>query len=155
MDDLVAFLRARLNEDEQAARSATPGPWTYNPGKMWLDGEAFEKFDRSKGLEFVSYGGPWPFVGCVAVTGLADHPQSMTDAGHIARHDPARVLREVEAKRLILRDLEQAELSLSTAGPGTPPHDLMTGAVNTLRRAVRLLAVPYADHPGYRTKWRP
>jgi hypothetical protein len=29
--DLVAFLRARLDEDEQVARSVPSGPWRWTP----------------------------------------------------------------------------------------------------------------------------
>lgn len=74
---------------------------------------------------------------------------------HMARHDPARTLAEVDAKRQLLRDLEGAEFTLSRTGAGTPPRDLMTGAVNLLRRTVHLLALSYADHPDYREEWRP
>ncbi|WP_445520988.1 DUF6221 family protein [Streptomyces sp. NEAU-174] len=74
---------------------------------------------------------------------------------HAVEHDPARVLREIDAKRKILRDLEQAGFTLSKAGLGTPPHDLMTGAVNSLRRTVRLHAEVYDQRPGFRNEWRP
>jgi hypothetical protein len=79
----------------------------------------------------------------------------MADAEHIAAHDPARVLRAVEARRRIITDCEDAERTLRLAGPGTPPHDIMTGATNTLRRMLRLLAIEYADRAGYREEWRP
>lgn len=132
MDDLIAFLRARLDNEAELARAtmsrANPreGVWTF--ADMQIRDDAGHLVVRHT----------WP-----------------NEGEHIAHNDPARVLREVEAKRSVLRDLEQAEFTLSTAGPGTPPHDLMTGAVNMLRRTVRLLAVPYADHPAYRAEWRP
>lgn len=66
-----------------------------------------------------------------------------------------RLLAEAQAGKQILRDLEQAEFTLSKAGKGTTPHDLMTGAVNMLRRTIRLLSVPHAGHPDYRKEWRP
>ncbi|WP_367138907.1 MULTISPECIES: DUF6221 family protein [Streptomyces] len=113
--DLVAFLHARLDEDEAT----------------------------QKGLN------DWHAVDC----------ESLPDGYRITFGCdcgvPARMLAEVEAKRKILSDLEKAEFSLSCAGIGTRPHDLLTGAVNSLRRVARLLALPYADHPDYREEWRP
>src|SRR6266702_4239538 len=76
--DLAAFWAARLDEDEAAANAARAGPWRY-------DGSAV-----------------------IAATGLnvtpagAHHSIHEDDAAHIARHDPARVLREVAADRRIM-----------------------------------------------------
>lgn len=154
-DDLVQWFGAQLDDDERIARAATPGPWWHNPNKQWLGPDAFEKYDLRQGEEFVGYGGPHPFTGAVCATGPANDPQGMNDATFIAAHDPARVLREIDAKRQVLRNLEQAEFTLSKAEEGTPPYDLLTGAVNTLRRTVRALALPYAVRPGYREAWRP
>jgi hypothetical protein len=137
VDDLVTWLRAQLDEDERAARAATAGPWWHNPGKAWLSPEAFEAFDRTKGEEFVGYGES-PFSGCIATTGPASHAQSMADAEHIARHDPARVLAEVDAKRRIL-DGHAMETHWCPMGDGI----------------LRVLALPYADRPGYRNEWKP
>ncbi|RAN92647.1 hypothetical protein GAR05_06139 [Micromonospora saelicesensis] len=142
MDDLVTWLCAQLDEDERAAKAATSAPWWHNPGKVWLDPEAFEQFDRAKGEEFVGYGES-PLSGCVAATGPASHAQSMADAEHIARHDPARVLAEVDAKRRIL-DLMM---------PGRPVYPGAYG--QAYRDVLRLLALPYADRPGYRDEWKP
>lgn len=60
---------------------------------------------------------------------------------HVLRHDPARVLAEVEAKRRIV-DLCDTE---------TPE----TGGLPLAIRTLRLLALPYADHPDYDEAWRP
>ena len=51
----------------------------------------------------------------------------------LARHDPARVLAECEAKRQIVQNAQD------------PGDDLF----------VAILALPYADHPDYREEWRP
>jgi hypothetical protein len=61
---------------------------------------------------------------------------------HIARHDPARVLAEVVAKRRIL-DLF------------TPPVSEWGSETLRLYGLAQLLALPYADRPGYREEWRP
>jgi hypothetical protein len=148
---VVEFLRARLDEDEQAARGATPGPWSYNPGKMWLDGKAFETFDRSQGEEYVAHGGPSPFTGCVAATGPASHSQSMADAAFIARHDPARVLAEVEAKRRIVEEHAMGTIyAFVREGPYCTADDQVYPC-----RTLRLLALPHAAHPDYDEAWRP
>lgn len=118
MDDLVQFLRDCLNDDEQAARTAKPGPWYDDDGSVY----ASHPTD-----EVVSY----------------------TDSGaHIARHDPARVLREVEAKRRAL-DHYQA---VRTHAKGGEPYLLAEGAV---RKQIQIMALPYADHPDYQETWKP
>ncbi|BCF84544.1 hypothetical protein RQCS_40890 [Rhodococcus qingshengii] len=60
---------------------------------------------------------------------------------HIARHDPARVLREVAAKRGIVAKVRQGMVNIRIF-PG-------------LWESMQLLAVPYDDHPDYREEWRP
>lgn len=66
------------------------------------------------------------------------------NAAHIARWDPARVLAEVDAKRRIIEDAEFWMWNDDRGGP-----DPMSAS------ALRLLALPYADRPGYREQWRP
>ncbi|MEV5608667.1 DUF6221 family protein [Streptomyces sp. NPDC052225] len=51
---------------------------------------------------------------------------------------PARMLREVDAKRRIVARYSDG-----------------TEAAERLRPVVRLLALPYADRPGYQEGWRP
>lgn len=76
-------------------------------------------------------------------------------AAQVLAHDPIGTLREIDAKRRILRALESAEVSLRNTEPGKEPHELMTGSANSLRAAVRMLAAVYVDRPGYREDWRP
>jgi len=155
MDDLPAFLRARLDEEVEEAYAATPGPWWHNPGKQWLEGEAFESYDLSKGQEFVGYGGPHPFTGAVASTGPASHMQSMKDAAFIARHNPARVLAEVDAKRRIVELHEPANVEDSEEAVCMTCDDLRGIEPAYPCRTLRLLALPYANHPDYQDSWRP
>jgi hypothetical protein len=98
----LAYLHATHAAAQADAEAATAGPWWYNPGKQWLDPDAFERYDLTRGEEFVGYGGPSPFVGAVAATGPANNPQSMADAAFIARHDPAAVLRRIAGDRKLL-----------------------------------------------------
>lgn len=130
MDDLTTFLRARLDEDAQVASTASPGPWKANGEHdevLAVDGET------------VADG--------FALSGR----QLRATVDHIARHDPPRVLREVEAKRRLVdwhtKDHDLLESSRPTIGcrcyDGWPCTTL------------RLLALPYADHPDYRGGWKP
>ncbi|MEU2724099.1 DUF6221 family protein [Streptomyces smyrnaeus] len=106
MDDLVAFLRARLDEEAQAAQGS--------PVQSWNEADFYVSTDLIPGVR-----------------------------AHIARHDPARVLDEVDAKRRILRwhlDEECCSVCLDDV-EGCP--------------LFRALALPYASHPDYREEWRP
>lgn len=111
MIPLVEFLRARLDEDEHAAKEAPQSEWD------------------SEYAEFRARGGE--------------------TFDHVLRHDPARVLREVEAKRRIL---EQCELALSFEHP--IPRDKV-GDAALASMTVAFLALPYADHAEYDESWRP
>lgn len=64
-----------------------------------------------------------------------------------------RLLTEIEAKRQIVRDYESAVASFASTEVGTAPHDLMGGAVNTLRRTLCLLMRPYTAHPDFKAEW--
>lgn len=152
-DALVQFLRDRLDEDEAVARRAceyAEASWKldeeFGETILWWPPEprVAEK-EREHGLPVTS--DQW--------RGQTIGSSGQCIAPHMARHDPARVLREVEAKRQILRVLESAEVALRNTEPGKEPHELMTGAANSLRAAVRLLALPYADHEAYSEDWKP
>ncbi|MFE2039700.1 DUF6221 family protein [Streptomyces sp. NPDC059477] len=107
----------------------------------------------------------WP----VAYT---DSHRASADCRHIAAHDPARALREIDAKRQILalhiqedtgaegciEYLDQygwqswmplARLKCAICGLAEPDGK---GIPCT---TLRVLALPYADRDGYRYEWRP
>ena len=81
--------------------------------------------------------------------------------GHIARQDPARVLAECEAKRLVVGLHGDGEPNCMGGYVEGLTHrqiietesynGVATGYCDTLRA----LALPYADHPDYRDAWRP
>ncbi|MBD9700678.1 hypothetical protein IHE56_00940 [Streptomyces sp. ID01-12c] len=71
-----------------------------------------------------------------------DGEQGHADAEFIAEHDPARVLREIDSKRRVLGAIEHLLVQVDD------PFADVDGVL-------RLLAVPYADRPGYREEWRP
>lgn len=134
MDDLVAFLRARLDEDEAVARgaqdSAGEAQWQLLPG--WRG---------------VAASGP---LGTMTLVGSGDELEP-TIGAHIARHDPARVLREVEAKRELLDEYARVAVNDSPQGG----YEYATGWANGLGLVVRYAAAVYADHPDYRPEWAP
>lgn len=146
--DLVAFLRERLEEDERIASRATKGPWRYNIRKQWHSPEDLPT--RSNGEEFIAAGSREVPI-CVATTGPADDPQSIADALHGARHDPARALRQVERDRKLL----QRALSGITCSQAHPGMDVYCSDGHYDEKLLRLLALPYSDHPDYREEWRP
>jgi hypothetical protein len=83
MDELIAFLKARLDEDEAMARDllrAHPGPWRIDLPSDVRD---------STGKVVVADEYHWDPM------------------PHIARYDPAWALRDVAAKRAIIAEYEE------------------------------------------------
>lgn len=148
IDDLVAFLCACSDEDEQAA--------TDN-GR--LHGDVWTAVERGRPTDVT-----WDVVGA----GRGEVAQAMAwEARHIARHDPVRVLRDVEATREIIRLYEQARADYRTLAdqrarsvdldkPSPTPEEYRAMDMgDAYERALVLLALRYADHPDYRDEWRP
>jgi hypothetical protein len=161
MTSLVEFLTARLDEDEAVARAATDGPWLAKGASV--DGARHQP---------VVMGG-WDSAGSL------QDAATYSDAAHIARHDPARALREVDAKREIVKWHESWPVLVETEPTFDPDAggDDMGSHVMRMSRQVawltqreyvkrfgsepptapilRHLAAIYADHPDYRDGWRP
>ncbi|MBM4553967.1 hypothetical protein GS466_24875 [Rhodococcus hoagii] len=129
MTDLVEFLRARLDEDEQTATAATSA--TFGEDPTWTS--------KDDGTGEQTHG--YVMADHTAICGHDGDDVLLPVADHIARHDPARVLREVEAKRRIL-DLA-GEISRSGA----------EFAEQDYRTLTRSLAAVYSDHPDYQQEW--
>lgn len=123
MADLVAFIRARLDEDEWHARHAFADHNSAGPN--W----------REATTGVVDTGGP----GIDDLIAIGDSPI----ARHIAHNDPGRVLADVDAKRRIIGTCQYWL------------HDNEHGVDPCAAETLRLLALPYADHPDYREEWRP
>lgn len=132
---IADFLLARLAEDEAAAREATSGPW----GRAAIDGQGFA-VHRGEHETVALY--------C-----------DRDNAEHIARHDPARILRDVEAKRRVVelhkdpervvKDPDAPEgLALAPGGPCLECHHA-THPCPTLRALVSV----YADHEDFDAGW--
>jgi sugar lactone lactonase YvrE len=126
MTDLVEFLRARLGEDEAKAKRVEP-----NQSPTELRAMVMRNDDQ-------------PFLVI----------------------DSARVLREVERDRRII-ELHQPDRKLPDDWYGNDAKCKECGQLWHLIkgssepsiprgcRTLRLLALPYDDHPDYRQEWRP
>lgn len=155
--DLAQWLTAQLDEDERIARAAAhlsgalsggapavgerwrvSGSHADDGGTYWSVTTASPDLDRIPVVEMVGSG----------MSGGGAHTKEV--AAHIAEHDPARALREIDAKRQLVRLLTEAlEVGEDYKGP-----DLYDG-IETCRAALRLLALPYSGREGYRPEWAP
>jgi hypothetical protein len=164
------FLEAHLAEDEAmalAAKRATSGRWRWDHGT----GEMCNDPTCPYG-ELVAIDGPYDVV-LMDVHGYdtrGDEPWNGSE--HIARHDPARVLREVEAKRALLarhareehwvghadapsgRFLWRVTCSTCRDGSCEDDYDATCGYSDDPCIEVRLLGAVYRDHPDY-PAWAP
>lgn len=111
MDDLIVFLRARLDEDEEVAR------------------------ETHKNEQFVHGTDRW----------FASHSNAITSMA------PHRATAEVDAKRRILDRLYPEIESMDRSIEGE-----WGGWSDESGNLLKLLALPYVDHPDYdREEWRP
>jgi hypothetical protein len=153
-EGLTQFLLARFAEDEKVARAASVGGrWRYEG----TDGiGAWTLYDEEWRIgTLTTY--RHDDYDYARVPNFRDPRDIDVDANgaHIARHDPARVLAECEAKRLMVRHAaavskmdNQVEHEFGTGGPvpWAEDHGVLL---------LRFLALPYADHPDYQQGWKP
>ena len=111
-DDLVAFLKARLDDGKK------------------------RQADISES---------WHSPACESMPDVL-HPDNETGACNCGV--PAHVLADIEAKLRIVKEYEDADTVAQFP-------DFDGGLASGLEDALRLLALPYADHPDYREEWRP
>ncbi|MCX5598487.1 DUF6221 family protein [Streptomyces phaeochromogenes] len=150
MDDLVRWLGEQLDEDERIARQATDGPWIAEVSGE--TGNCVIPADAQSTREYV------------AKTQLY---AAVFDAEHIARHNPARALRQVEATRKLLdtyttatrlRDEAAARIEAANGEPDAKDGDTWLGwqrEVAALELPVRLAASAYTDRHTFREEWAP
>ncbi|MFI8294051.1 DUF6221 family protein [Streptomyces sp. NPDC085614] len=136
--DLVEFLTARLDEDERDARANRgifPSPGVDGDGCVWLH-------IRPGGNAVIArYAHP--------VEGYDDMAKLRNWADTNSGWTQARVLAEVDAKRRIVAAYEvQRELAAKGVMADDVAHEYERGVL-------RLLALPYAEHPDYDEAWRP
>ncbi|MGW9299610.1 DUF6221 family protein [Streptomyces cyaneofuscatus] len=145
-DALVAFVKARLDDDAQVAREAChdlSGEWTTQdtyPVAVVEDPESGDAFAKAVAFD---EGSP-----------------SEQQAAHIARQDPARTLREVEAKRQLVGIFEIAVRNEALPHPEHiqgvyPPAVFISGYRAALEYTLRCFAALHADHPDYQADWAP
>jgi hypothetical protein len=139
--DLVEFLRARLDEDEKAARAVPPLGHNYDMGGNRQD----ERFTFGRTLPSSADGmGNW-----------SEHRDSPTTKAHFSRWTPSRVLAEVEAKRRII-DLHQPSPPVAAVVSLHGPIDPICAADALIYPCdtIKALALPYADHPDFDPAWK-
>jgi len=149
MTDIHAFIEARLDEDERIAVATGHRPdWYVHVADETL---RYPQTVRATGIPTL-----------VATTYDGGHENQTRTADHIARHDPARVLLEVEAKRkrLKLHTPEQVPYidrdGAEKRGPvcevcgdgGETPGALWP--CDTLKTD----ALPHAYHPDFNPQWQ-
>ena len=139
---LPEFLLARYREDEAAARAAIgTAAFGQQTGRWRLD-QVSDQF------------GPTPIVFALVDDGAKTQVANLEAAWernergtHIARHNPARVLDDVEAKRKIVDAYNEM-----TEDPEVAAQRYQQ--VATFRYVLEVMAQPYKDHPQYRQEWR-
>jgi hypothetical protein len=164
VDDLVQFLRARLLEDERIAREASGGTVIGEPGS-WRPSPAGDEWEASRTdcdedelLVALRPGLPRPPDVMSGMWGaITDFKPEFEDPRvtsplpqfqHAARHDPARVLAEVDAKRRIV-DLA-AEILVAAKGDSEVDH---YGGLSAAEETLLLLARPFRGHPDFDQSW--
>lgn len=124
MDDLAQWLGEQLEEDERIARRA---------------GDSFRQIGET-GVIVATEGDRAEECATANWAGIAEH---------IVEHDPARVLREIDAKRQALAHYERIQQHTKQ---DVDAYVLAQGAVSM---QIQIMATAYADRPGYREEWRP
>jgi hypothetical protein len=96
---------------------------------------------------------PWHAEGYYVMNhGVITETDEASTTAHMARWHPARVLAECEAKRRIVEHHDDDD----DAGRCTACEPMMWARPTPFPcPTLRLLALPYADHPDYRREWRP
>lgn len=132
MSELIDRLKAAIDEDERIAKATESGEWEAHG----------------------SYGDAWVAEkdGHLVAAHREVYPEcaiSLDDdvAVHIARHDPARVLRQVKAHRTILSWALEATKMCEVSGNGTLGHpgEHMMGDIG--RWTIEALAEAYGIEP--------
>jgi hypothetical protein len=141
VEDLPAFLLARIAEDESTARAAVKVIDSRETAGWYWSGAGDAVF--LDGTSVAVACGPWKQ--------LMDQPS----ARHIVRNDPERVLAECHSKRRILSAHGSAQEAVTAAARDDPARSELLGAAEALGGVLRLMAVPYADHPAYKSEWMP
>lgn len=162
MIELIRWLGEQLDEDERIARDASGGTVEGEPGR-WKAAPGGDEWEASRTdcdedelLVALRPGLPRPPDVMSGLWGqiVAFKPEfedrrvssPLPQLVHAARHDPARVLREIDAKRDLLRFAN---------GIHDHHETFTTGIAARLEKVLRLYALAYVERPGYRQEWKP
>jgi Family of unknown function (DUF6221) len=135
--DLVEFIEARLNEDEQGALNTIDREW------------------RPDGANSCQVYARLPVADRTIAWCRNGHEDDFANALHIARHDPARVLREVEAKRRVLARHHRDERGACVGCGWTGDLDEARTEAGEDCPELLDIAAPFASHSDYRSEWAP
>ena len=141
---ITEFLLARIAEDEYDAKAFIND---LGQAKHW---RADDVGGRVRQVESPVFG----------LDDLIATTNTRMEAAHIARHDPARVLRECAAKRRMVDFIFREAVSVD--GEWGDSHDaaeIRAGKCSDqggkmAEQGLAILAAAYADHPDYLPEWR-
>jgi hypothetical protein len=145
MSDLIDFLRARIAEDEEAARQSADFGGRIHGSHWRLSGSHADDGGTYWSIVATAGAGSYEQVIEVVGSGMSGggaHTEQV--ARHAVRHDPARVIIEAEAKRRLIDCIEDHLRRVDDFD--AQMHDfamLMT------------LTLPYREHADYRREWWP
>lgn len=145
---MIGWLREQLDRDEQTAKAATPGPWRTHDTFLPSGGHTATVLSGTGPDGLRAWLPSWK-------EDFANGERNVwNDATHIALHDPADVLADVEAKRLILdhyeSSVERDRMMRDATGRPSP----LAAATGAYKRAVELIAWGYRHRDGYHDEWR-
>lgn len=150
------FIAARLAEDEAAANAAGGDRWAYDTSKAFCaagDGEVY----RPDSTREYSYGNghtghEYSYVTCDS-EGLTPAVE-LAEGVHIARHDPARVLRQVAGVRKLLALYSEHRINSPWEDDEIEVYgDRWIGADNVFSAMLTQIAAIWSDHPDFQPEW--
>lgn len=144
MKELMEWLRVQLDKDERIARAAC---WDEQ-SDVWTARPPRDRYARYTVVDYLD-------DGVVVVT-----PENADDDGvgrHVAEWDPARVMREIDAKRGALAQYTAAvdRMDQAMRDDDTAAYRAARVEAQALQPVIRRDAAVYSERPGYREEWRP
>ena len=157
-DGLAEFLLARITEDEELAKDAAA--YSDYQLRQFADGTGKWASGRGESRQPQIVAGPF----YVYTSNFAKAKRLDQVASHIARHDPAHVLAECQAKRRLVTEVHFDRLAEFHADddehddswiPECHSCSCFSDCVVYLENCptLQLLALPYADHQDYDPEW--
>lgn len=136
MTELADFLRARLLERRAVAEAASN--LQDDPEHGWGISDSGGEYAPTEKRRWIT-----PHIGVLY------EPES---ADHVVANNPAVILADIDAKVAIVDAYVSAEKILDA---WACPDDRDIGRSDGIEEAIRYLALPFAEHPGYKEDWRP